>query len=190
MFVLKKKYYLIIENIKDINLKNIKKRDKFAVIYRNNRILEKKEKLLNFRRLCKSKKVDFFVANNLELANELCSDGIYLSAKNNSFKPLSRKKNKFHIIGSAHSNKEIYKKIKQGCEIILLSKLFVVNYDKKAPFLGVIKFNKILKENKNLIPLGGININNLNCLNMVRCKGFALMSELKKKPANIINRLF
>ena len=43
MFVLKKKYYLIIENIKDINLKNIKKRDKFAVIYRNNRILEKKK---------------------------------------------------------------------------------------------------------------------------------------------------
>ena len=49
-------------------------------------------------------------------------------------------------------------KIKQGCEIILFSKLFLVNYDKKSPFLGVIKFNNFLKINKNLIPLGGINL--------------------------------
>ena len=81
-------------------------------------------------------------------------------------------------------------KIKQGCKIILLSKLFKVNYDEKSPFLGVIKFNNFLNFNSNLIPLGGINLNNLNSLNMLKCKGFALMSEIKKKPANIINRLF
>ena len=81
-------------------------------------------------------------------------------------------------------------KIKQGCKIILLSKLFEVNYDKKSPFLGVIRFNNFLNMNKNLMPLGGINLNNLNHLNIVKCVGFALMSEIKKKPANIINRLF
>ena len=31
---------------------------------------------------------------------------------------------------------------------------------------------------------------NLNSLNLVNSAGFALMSEIKKKPANIINRLF
>ena len=36
---------------------------------------------------------------------------------------------------------------------------------KNAPFFGVIKFNNFLKINKNLIPLGGINLNNLNNLN-------------------------
>ena len=50
MFIFKKKYYLIIESIKDINLKNIKKRNKFTIIYRNQKNLEKKEDLLKFRK--------------------------------------------------------------------------------------------------------------------------------------------
>ena len=41
MFVLKKKYFLIIESIKNIDLKNIKKRNKFTIIYRNLRNPEK-----------------------------------------------------------------------------------------------------------------------------------------------------
>ena len=190
MFVLKKKYYLIVESIKDINLKKIKKRNKFAIIYRNLTNLEEIIDLQRFRKNCKLKSIDFFVANDLKLANKLCSDGIYLSSYNNSLKPLSQKKKKFKIIGSAHTSKEIFIKIKQGCDVILFSKLFLVNYDKKAPYLGVIKFNNFLKDYKNLIPLGGININNLNSLNMIGSNGLAIMSEIKKKPANIINRLF
>ena len=81
-------------------------------------------------------------------------------------------------------------KVKQGCEVILFSKLFLVDYDKKSPFHGVVKFNNYLKLNKYLIPLGGINTKNLNSLNSIKCIGFALMSEVKKKPAKIINRLF
>ena len=190
MFVIKKKYFLIIESTKNINLKNIKKRNKFTIIYRNSNEPEKKDDLLKFRKFCKLRSINFFVANDFNLARELSSDGIYLSSYNNSYKPLLFKTRKFHIIGSAHSNKEIYMKIKQGCEIILLSKLFVVDYDIHAPFLGVIKFNKFLGLNKNLIPLGGINLNNLNNLNMINSKGIALMSEVKKKPAKIFSRLF
>ena len=190
MFVLKKKYFLIIESIKNINLKNIKKRNKFTIIYRNLRNSEKKDDLLKFRKFCKLRSIEFFVANDLGLAIKLNSDGIYLSSYNSSYKPLLFKTTKFDIIGSAHSNKEIYMKTKQGCKTILLSKLFIVDYDKSAPFLGVTKFNKLLGFNKNLIPLGGINLNNLNSLNMIRSNGFALMSEVKKKPANIFSRLF
>ena len=129
------------------------------------------------------------MANNLNLAIYLHSDGLYLSSKNKSLKFLSARK-KLDIIGSAHNIKEIVLKKKQGCRLILFSKLFLVNYDKKAPFLGIIKFNNFLKINKNLIPLGGINSGNLNSLSLINSKGFALMSEVKKKPANIINRLF
>ena len=50
MLVLKKKYYLIIESIKNINLKNIKKRNKFTIIYRNRHNSEGKEDLLKFRK--------------------------------------------------------------------------------------------------------------------------------------------
>ena len=129
------------------------------------------------------------MANNFRLATLLKSDGIYLSSYNRSFKGLSYKKKKFKIIGSAHNYKEIFEKIKQGCSLIIFSKLFLVNYNKNSPFLGVVKFNKYLFFNKNLIPLGGIRINNLNNLKLVRCEGVAILSEIKKKPT-IIRRLF
>ena len=190
MFALKKKYYLIIESIKDINLKNIKKRNKFVIIYRNHKELEKKENIFKFRKLCKSKSIDFYVANNFNLASNLNSDGLYLSAFNKSYKAMFMKKPNFKLIGSAHNKKEIYMKVKQGCELILLSKLFLVNYDKKSKFLGITKFNNFLNFNKNLIPLGGIGTDNLSKLKNINCKGFALMSEIKKKPTKIFSRLF
>ena len=80
--------------------------------------------------------------------------------------------------------------MKQGCNSILLSKLFLVDYNKNAPYLGVVKFNNLSKVSKKLIPLGGIKKHNLNKLNSVTSEGLALLSEIKKKPANIINRLF
>ncbi len=189
MFIIKNKYFLIIESIKDIDLKNIKKKNKFSIIYRNNVDVKRKFELLRFRKECKAKSIKFYVANNISLALYLNSDGVYLSASNRSFKVLLFKKN-LEIIGSAHNIREIELKKKQGCNFILFSKLFLVSYDKNAPFLGIVKFNNFLKINKKLIPLGGINSNNLNSLNLVNSAGFALMSEVKKKPANIINRLF
>ena len=190
MFIVKNKYYFLIESTKDINLRNIKRLNKYTIIYRNFKNTEKKEDLLKFRKNCKAKAIDFYVANNINLALNLGSDGIYLSSYNKSFRALSLKRQNFHIIGSAHTYKEINEKINQGCEKILLSKLFSVEYNKSAPHLGIIKFNNYLNLKKNLIPLGGINLNNLNNLNQIKCEGLALVSEIKKKPAKIINRLF
>jgi|TARA_B110000211_G_scaffold228334_1_gene284390 thiamine-phosphate pyrophosphorylase len=191
MFILKKKYFLIIESIKDINLRNIKKYNKFSIIYRNQKTKDNLKDLITFRKLCKLKTVDFYVTNNIKLAVFLNSDGIYLSAYNKTFKALNLKKLNYKIIGSAHNVKEIFFKIRQGCSYILLSKLFLVDYDKKSPFLGIIKFNSLLKTfSNNLVPLGGIKISNLNDLKNLNCNSFAILSEVKKKPANIINRLF
>ena len=189
MFIIKKNYFLIIESIKDFELKNIKKRNKFSIIYRNNNKPDNIEDLVNFRRKCKIKSVNFFVANNSDLAIMLKADGIYLSSYNHSFKFLNFKKNKFQLIGSAHNLKEVTMKVKQGCSFILLSKLFLVNYDKQAPYLGTVKFNYNLRINKNLIPLGGISLKKLNNLKNINCKGLAILSEVKKKPAKIISRL-
>ena len=189
MFIFKKNYFLIIESIKDIDLKKIKKRQKFRIIYRNRKNNENKYELLNFRKKCKLKKIEFFIANNIKLAKTLKADGIYLSAHNKSLRILAQKKSNFKIIGSAHSNKEIFTKTQQGCEAIIFSKLFQVDYDKNASFLGVIKFNNFLKINKKLIPLGGIKSSNLNHLRIIRSEGFALKSEIKKKPT-ISSRLF
>lgn len=190
MFTKKNKYFLFIESIKDIDLENIKIRNKFSIIYRNNKKIEDFRDLIKFRRICKLKAVKFFVANNYTLAVSLNSDGIYLSSFNKSLSSLIYKKINFEIIGSAHNFKEIFLKKKQGCSFVLLSKLFLVDYDKNAPYLGIIKFNFFSKLSKKIIPLGGINKKNLNKLKSANCEGFALLSEVKKKPTKIFSRLF
>ena len=191
MFVFKKKYFLIIENINDINLSDIKRNNKFSIIYRNNKNIINFKDLLNYRKKCRLKLVKFFVANDLKLAIKLKADGIYLSSKNNDFKPLNIKKIDFDIIGSAHNFKEINLKNKQNCKYILLSKLFTVDYDKDSPIIGLIKFNKYTQYSKSkLIPLGGIKLSNLSKLKLINSEGFAVLSEIKKKPVKIINRLF
>ena len=191
MFAFKKKYFLIIESIKDIDLRNIKKRNKFIIIYR---VFQKNEDiaaLATFRRKCKLKGVRFFVANDFTLAIKLKADGIYISAKNTSLKSISLRRSNFTLIGSAHNIKEINLKKKQGCENILLSRLFQVTYKPYLSYLGVIRFNKyVLNIDKNIIPLGGINLSNLNNMKNIKSYGFSMMTEIKKKPANIINRLF
>ena len=190
MFAFKKNYFLIIKSIKDIDLCNIKKHNKFVIIYRNFKKNEEITKLIKFRKNCRLKQIKFFVANDYYLANLLNSDGIYLSAYNKSFKGLYCKKRKFRIIGSAHNFKEIFFKKKQGCEYILLSRLFQVKYKRNLDYLNLNKYNNYSIIYENLIPLGGINILNLNKMRSVNCDSFALFSEIKKKPAKIFNRLF
>ena len=191
MFAFKKKYFLIIESIKDIDLRKIKIHNKFNVIYRNFNKSENIDGIKKFRNQCKLKQIKFFIANDTKLAIAVKADGLYVSAFNKNLKSLHYKKSNFSIIGSAHSMKEIKLKILQGCNYILLSKLFKVDYDDKAPHLGIIKFNIFCnKISKNLVALGGIKIEKLNYLKHVNCKSIAILSELKKKPANIVNRLF
>ena len=61
MFVLQNKYFLLIESIKDLDIKNIKLINKYIIIYRNTNKIENHNELINFRRLCRSKKITFFV---------------------------------------------------------------------------------------------------------------------------------
>ena len=68
MFAFKKKYFLIIESTKDIDLSNVKKRNKFTIIYRNQRIKEKHNVLLKFKRNCKQRGINLYIANNIKLA--------------------------------------------------------------------------------------------------------------------------
>ncbi len=189
MFIVKKKYFLIIENTKDLNLKNIKINKKIIIIYRNKNKSEEIEELIRFRRHCKIKRFRFYVANNLKLATDIKADGLYLSSHNRSFRALHLKRSNFSIIGSAHNVREIELKIKQRCENILFSKLFKVDYKPNTPHFGLVKFNIFSKFFKRIIPLGGINSSNFNNLKNLKSEGVAILSEIKKKPA-IASRLF
>ena len=184
MVIIKKNYFLYIENIKDLDVESLRTNKKMIIILRNvknNKITE----IIKFRKKCKNKKLKFYIANNLEIANRCKADGLYISAYN---------KKKYFVninkIGSAHSIKEINQKIIQGCNKIIFSRLFKTNYNNKKNFLGVVKFNLLKRAfNKNIYPLGGINNKNLLKLNIVNSKGFAFLSAIKKKPT-ITSRLF
>ena len=192
MVIFKKQYFLIIENTRDINLSNIKKKNKFTIIYRYHKSDEKFSHLLRFKYLCKKKSIKLYIANNLNLALKLKADGLYVSSYNKNLKFKNYITKKFEIIGSAHNLWEINLKRKQGCNSIFLSRLFKTDYEDKKGFLGLIRFNLISKSFKNLtlIPLGGIRLSNLNYLKDVSCTSLAIFSEVKKKPAKIFSRLF
>ena len=189
MFTFKKKYFLIINNTKDINLNKIRLNHKFFIVYRNNQKQEELHKIFKFRMQCKNKGFKFLVANDFKLNFSVKADGMYLSSYNKSLRSLTFKYSKKIIIGSAHNIKEISEKKKQGCNYIVVSKLFKVNYKPSDPFYDIVRFKNLILNNKNIIPLGGIGICNLNKLKTVRSDGFAIMTELKKKPA-ITSRLF
>ena len=149
------------------------------------------EKLIQFRRFCKIRNIDFYVSNNVKLAKVLKADGIYISAYNKSLKIAYLKNFKNKIIGSAHNIKEINIKKLQGCSSIIFSRLFKTTYKGKKGFLGVVKFNLFrLSRKENLVPLGGIRLSNLNNLNTVKCNSFALSSEIIKKPTFLSRRFF
>ncbi len=191
MLLLKKKYYLFIENTRDFDLNLIKIRGKFNIIYRNIISREKIENLKNYRNNCKKNGINFYIANETNLLSKVNADGLYISAHNNNLLLNAYSKKGYEIIGAAHNQKEIDVKIKQGCNIIIFSRLFRTSDPNKKGYLGIQKFNIIsLRSKAQLVPLGGINMHNLCKLKIVYCDSFACLSAVKKKPTKIISRLF
>ena len=191
MLMFKKKYYLFVENTRDLNLDLIKKRDKFNIIYRNLINKEKIRILKTFRDKCKRNGINFYIANDTNLLSKVRADGLYISANNKNLLLNAYTKKGFKVIGAAHNQREIDIKVKQGCGLIIYSRLFETTNPNKKGHLGIQKFNIIsLRSKIKVIPLGGININNLSKLNNVKSESFACLSAVKKKPTNIISRLF
>ena len=191
MFIFKKKYYLFLENTRSFNLDLVKTRYKLVIIYRNQDSKESIAQIKNYAKLCRRKGIKFFIANNTLMLTKVKADGLYISAHNKDLSLIRYKLFSYEIIGSAHNQKEIVIKLKQGCQKILVSRLFQTSYVSKKGFLGITKFNTIAKRTPvEIIPLGGININNLSKLKMVKSNSIAFLSAIKKKPAKFINRLF
>ena len=191
MLALKKKYYLFVENTREFNLNLIKIRNKFNIIYRNSTTKERIEDLKVYSRRCKQNGINFFIANDTKLLSKINADGLYISAHNKDLRTNTYYKKGFKIIGSAHNQKELDLKIKQGCKVVIYSRLFKTNYPYKDGYLGIQKFNIIsLRTKTEVVPLGGINAYNLSKLKNVLSHSFACLSAIKKKPAKLINRLF
>ena len=167
-----RKYYFI--NKLDTN--NINKQDKqTTIIYRNYSSKKIDENLvIKIKKLCKKKKLKFFLSNNIKLAIKLDLDGVYIPAFNKSFKHLSYSfKKQFNIIGSAHNLREIRRKESQNVEKIVLSSLFKRNKN----YLGINKFKLLSRlTKKNVIVLGGVSKDNIKTLKLINKFDFAGIS--------------
>ena len=124
MFTIKKKYYLFVENTRDLNFNLIKIRNKFNIVYRNKKNSEKIRDLQIFRNNCKKKGINLFIANNTKLLSFLKADGLYISASNKNLLLNTFEKAGYKIIGSAHNLKEVNLKIQQGCKTIIYSSVY------------------------------------------------------------------
>ena len=92
-------------------------------------------------------KSKIFISNNVKIAKICKFNGLYIPSfnKNLNFKNLNVSK-KFKLIGSAHNEKEIMIKQKQGCEDIFVSPIFLTKNNKFL--LDISRFNKINLINK------------------------------------------
>ena len=113
-----KKFYFIDEFNKD-HLKNLSKNT--ALIYRNYKV-KHKEKLINeIKKFCKTKKVKFFLSNNVKLAIKLRLDGAYIPSFNKNLNVINAKLHKLTLLGSAHNLSEMNQKKKQMIDLIFFA---------------------------------------------------------------------
>ena len=148
--------------------------------------------LCKVAKICKKKKYKLYISNNLKLAIKFKADGFYIPAFNKTtMNHLNYIKKNMLILGSAHSQKEIYEKKRQKCSIIFLSPIFKTKKYKKNNQLGTVKFNLISNVNKvNFYALGGINEYNFKKLKNSNAKGFGGVSFFQKKTGLNLGRFF
>ena len=178
------KYFLYVDKYENNILKN--HTTNLGIIYRNYSKKQNGNDIYRLRLYCNKNKFKFYISNNLKLAIKFKADGIYIPSYNNrvTLNKVSLNKD-FKIIGSAHNQMEIKKKLDQGCEAIFLSPLFKIKKNRQN--LGVCRFNLLtLKYNKKFIALGGIRKQNINILKILNIYGMAGISYLKKnRPKNL-----
>ena len=122
------------------------------------------------------------MSNDVKLAIKVKAEGIYIPSFNQTKGFANLEKKNIKILGSAHNQKEIQKKISQNCTTIFLSPIFYI--EKSNKFLGVHKFNYLAySNNTNIFALGGISESNIHKLKLLNIKGFGGIRMFKKKPA-------
>ena len=158
------------------------KNTNIGIIYRNYNERKRENELIKIAKACKKNRYQLFVSNDTKLALKVKADGIYVPSFNKTKYFLNLEKKNVVILGSAHNQQEIQKKISQNCSAVFLSPLFNVKKSKK--FLGLHQFNYLSYMNKiNIFALGGISENNIRKLKLLYISGFGGIRIFKKKPA-------
>ena len=174
------KFFIFIDQYNSEIFKN--KNINIGIIYRNYKDRNRGNQLTKIAKACKKSRYKLFISNDVKLVYKVKADGVYIPSFNKTKNFSNLEKKNIIILGSAHSQKEIHKKILQKCRAIFLSPLFYV--EKSKTFLGLHKFNYLSYTNKiRIFALGGICDKNIQKLKLLFIKGFGGIRLFKKKPA-------
>jgi thiamine-phosphate pyrophosphorylase len=175
---MKNKFYYFCKTLNDKIKKNILKFSNISLVFYNSSPKSSSQELNQISSFCKKHNIPFYIYNNYQLAVKIKAQGIYLDSHNRNFKHLSS--NKLKIIGSAHNQIEYYNKLKQGCDLIMLSPLFFNIKYSKNKVIGPIKFNLITKHWRTTAgALGGLRQENIKRLVFLKSKNFGGISFIE-----------
>ena len=153
-----------------------------GIIYRNYNAKKREKELVKIAKACRRGRNQLFVSNDIRLVMKVKAEGIYIPSFNKTKGFANLEKKNIKILGSAHNQREIQKKISQKCCAIFISPIFYIKKSKK--FLDIHKFNYLSsKNNINFYALGGISENNFHKLKLLNIKGYGGIRMFKKKPA-------
>ena len=174
------KLFFFIEKLNELNLDYVKKIGAILILRNPEKI--NLEDLKRFNKICISKKINLFIQNSVKILFLLKTNNFYISAYNKSrFEQLRKINRKVKIIGSAHNIPEIYEKLNQGCEYIVLSRIFKTSNKFKKGFLGTTKFNLLTRNfSQKFVALGGINEKKFRLLGLLDIQGCAMSGDKKK----------
>ena len=145
-----------------------------SFIWRNKDKETSLETLVKLRNFCKKNDRKFYISNDMNLANKINANGLYISSHNKNLLFGSTLKKKFKVIGSAHNLKEIKIKELQNVSEIFLSPLFK---DKKNKQLNIYRYLNLKKTTvMKDVSLGGISYTNIKRLILIKPYGFAGIS--------------
>jgi thiamine monophosphate synthase len=164
------KHYVFLHKIDNIIEKSLLKFNNINIIIDDNEKNEKELKnQLSIIKFAKKNKIPFLFKNDYRKSIKFKSNGILLDNKNkNIIKPIILKKN-FLIIGLVHNQIEYYRKLIQGCKIVMLSPIFYNKKYSNNKILGINKFNLMTKDWRVKIGvLGGILKNNIKKIKMTK----------------------
>jgi len=171
IFIFLDKYNSKIFKFKNLNM---------GIIYRNYNDRKRENQLIKISNACKRRGYKLFVSNDVKLAYKFKAAGIYVPSYNKTSGFSNFEKKNITIIGSAHNQGEIRRKIAQNCKKIFISPVFQVKKSKK--YLNINKFNYLSIGNKvNVFALGGISEDNISKLKMLFINGYGGISLFKKK---------
>ena len=177
------KYYVFLETINDLIKINLLKFNNINIIIntdqKNIKINENETAIIKF---AKRNKIPFLFKNNIKKCVRYNANGLFIESSNKKVVNLALIKKKFVIIGGVHNQLEYSQKIKQGCNLLMLSPIFYNKKYSKNSILGITKFNLLsLNWYREIIALGGIcknNINKLKSTDSIGCGFKSLINEV------------